>query len=77
MKDNLSINTLASNRCFLIQERFPKWRQHFLKKLLTIFLSRSSKFRIFPTVQFCSIFLRPNTYKILYEETLGFQCKRQ
>ena len=41
------------------------------------FFVKNSKFCIVRTIRFCSNFIAcgPNTYQIMYEETLEFQCQ--
>ena len=60
------------------QKRLPNWRQRFLKKS-NQFLQKAQNFEYFVPYDLVQILpaCGPNTYQIMYGETLDFQCQRQ
>ena len=78
---SLKINILPLNYCYSHRKRLTKWRQRFVKngfkRSLTRFFIQKLKFCTFWAVRFGSNFssmYSPNTYQIMYGETLYFQC---
>ena len=68
LKDDIEL-ILDIKQLFQSQKRLPKWRQHFAK-IVTQFLSKKPQnFVWFGPA--CG----PNTYQIMYGETLDFQCQ--
>ena len=90
LKDgSLKMNILALKaikQLFRLQERLPKWLQRpqrfvkngFLNPGLSCLLSKSSKFRVALTIQIMFKFLQHVVQiliKLMYGETLDFQCQ--
>ena len=70
MVTSLEINSLALSNCFRYRNVFQNGVNALSKKVLKRqFFVKSSKFRVVLTIQACV----PNTYQIMYGETLDFQ----
>ena len=79
LKDgSLEINSLALNHNVQAQKRLPKWRQRFVKNGFKKpgFCQKTQNFVYFGSYDFVQILpaCSPNTYQIMYGETLDFQC---
>ena len=78
LKDgSLEINSLALKNYFSYKS-LPKWRQRFVKNGFNPpFFQKAQNFVLFGSYNFVQISpaCGPNTYQIMYGETLNFQCQ--
>ena len=79
--DSLLINTLASNNCLcmLCHSNVFQNGVNPSQKWLTIFCQKAQNFVYFLKYDFVQISSAcvPNTYQIMYGETIAFQCQHQ
>ena len=76
--DSLSIDRVASKNCVCPQNVFQNGVNTF-SKMVKHFLAKRSAFGIFRTLRFVQISpaCGPNTYQMMYGQTLNFQCQCQ